>query len=229
MPAVEGYARGRAGVQNVHPALCAGSKARCCHALLDPCSVQAVKRLLKIEKDNDALLVGVLQVADLLKVGEHVVPHPAFGQEACLSRVHHLVEDGSKSAGNRPRRQLVVRVQQRDGPVAGWRLSVCPFPFEEEGDAPLEQRRRQRWAGLAGEGVLEHCCELLANGGPEALVELVRYAIQAWCLAARHAPEGILQLCDRYAAVTIGPFSCCCRLRGKGHVQRLQQLCLGCR
>ncbi len=84
-------------MQNVHPALCAGSRAQCRHALLDPYSVEAVKGLLTNMEDNDPWLLSVLQVADLLHVDEHVVPHPALGQEACLRRVQYLVEDWSKS------------------------------------------------------------------------------------------------------------------------------------
>ncbi|CAL8468456.1 g7996 [Coccomyxa elongata] len=45
---------------------------------------------------------------------------------------------------------------------------VCPLSLVEECDAALEHRWRQCWAGWAGEGILDHRCELLTENGPEA-------------------------------------------------------------
>ena len=46
-----------------------------------------------------------------------------------------MVEQRSQSAGDDTGCELVVRVEQRDGPVAGWLRSVCPLALVEQGDS----------------------------------------------------------------------------------------------
>ena len=100
--------------------------------------VEAVEGLLEVQEEHDARLLRALQVRDLLQVGQHVVPYPAIWQEGCLRGVHDLAEQRAHPAGYGTGCELVVRVEQRDGPVAGWRCAICPLALVEQGDAPLE-------------------------------------------------------------------------------------------
>ena len=43
---------------------------------------------------------------------------------------------------------------------------------------------------------MEHVCKLLAESGPEVLVELVRDAVHAWRFAARQAAEAAEQAAE---------------------------------
>ena len=79
-----------------------------------------------------------------------------------------MVEQRSQSAGDDTGCELVVRVEQRDGPVAGWLRSVCPLALVEQGDLALGHVRWQRGCARL-EGLAEHGGELRAKLIPEAL------------------------------------------------------------
>ncbi len=98
--------------------------------------------------------------------------------------------------------ELVVRVEQRDGPVAGWESSVKAFALVEQRDAALCHVWRQLSWAIWLEGSLEHSGELWAQLLPEALVELVWQAIKAWCLAPRQGAEGLSEVLERNAAIS---------------------------
>ncbi len=102
-------------MQNVHLEI----ETESCHASFYPGSVQAIEGLLKVKEEHDAGLLTLRQVADILKIGKRVVINPAIGKEAGLCGVHNVIHHWPESAGERACGDLVVRVQQRDGPVAG--------------------------------------------------------------------------------------------------------------
>ena len=102
-----------------------------------------------------------------------------------------MVEQRSQSAGDDTGCELVVRVEQRDGPVAGWLRSVCPFALVEQGDSALGHVRWQRGCARL-EGLAEHGGELWAKLIPEALVEThmaIRQSL-ATCHAASPGASG---------------------------------------
>ncbi len=101
MPAIVGDSRCRARVQDVHPALRSWTEADSCHASFHQGSVQAIEGLLKVEEDHDTGLLSLLHVADLFKMGEHVVASPALEKEACLCGVHNMFQHWPVSAGKR--------------------------------------------------------------------------------------------------------------------------------
>ena len=80
--------------------------------------------------------------------------------------------------------ELVVGIEQRDGPVEGWLCSVCPLALIEQGDAALGHVGWQGSWTIRLEGLAEHGCELRAELVPKALVKLIRQAIEARRLAA---------------------------------------------
>ena len=86
-------------------------------------SIQALSRrsevLHEFQEYQDAWLLGGLQVADLLEVGQQGIPSPELGKEAYLGGVHKMVEHLADAGDLRPRCQLGIDVEQRDGPVAG--------------------------------------------------------------------------------------------------------------
>ena len=114
-----------------------------------------------------------------------------------------MVEQRSQSAGDDTGCWLVVRVEQRDGPVAGWLHSVCPPALVEQGDSSLGHVSWQRGCAWL-EGLAEHGGELWAILAPEALVEFIWQAAKAWRLTKRQALERLGELLQANAAV-----ACC--------------------
>ena len=100
-----------------------------------------------------------------------------------------MVEQRPQSAGDDTGCELVVRVEQRDGPVAGWLRSVCPLALVEQGDPALGHVRWQ--SGCARlEGLAEHGGELWAKLAPEARTYLVTLLRRLPC--QRHLRWGAL-------------------------------------
>ncbi len=113
-----------------------------------------------------------------------------------------MVEQRSQSVCQNTGCELVVRVEQRDGPVAGWESSVKAFALVEQRDAAL----CHVWGELSWavwlKGFLEHSGELWPQLFPEALVELVGQAVEAWSFAARQGAEGLGEVLKGDAAVS---------------------------
>jgi hypothetical protein len=69
----------------------------------------------------------------------HLVADPAAGQEASLGGIDDIVEDRSQPGCDGASGQLLVHVEQRDGPVAGWLRSGASITLVQKGNAALEQ------------------------------------------------------------------------------------------
>jgi hypothetical protein len=78
-------------------------------------------------------------VGDLLQVRKYVVADSAAGQEDSLGGIDDIVEDRSQPGCDGASGQLVVRDEQRDGPVAGWLRPGGAFTLLQKGNATLEQ------------------------------------------------------------------------------------------
>ena len=124
-------------MQQLHPALQARPEADGGHAALQPWPVEAVEGLLEVQEEEDARLLRALQVGYLLEVRQHIVADPAVREEGCLRGVDDPAEERAHAAGYGASCELVVRVEQRDGPVAGGRSAVGPPPLVEEGDSAV--------------------------------------------------------------------------------------------
>ena len=136
-----------------------------------------------------------------------------------------MVEQRSQSAGDDTGCELVVRVEQRDGPVAGWLCSVSPLALVEQGDSALGY---VGWQGSCArlEGLAEHGGELWAELVPEALVELIWQAVKAGRLATRQGLERLGEILQADAAIAGCALSLLPLLRRKVQIQCHEELLL---
>jgi len=135
-------------------------------------------------------------------MGQDVVAYSTLWQEGSLCAVDDVVEQRSQSVCQNTGCQLVVRIEQRDGSVAGWESSVKAFPLVEQRDAALcHVRGKLSWAVWL-KGFLEHSGELWPQLFPEALIEFVGQAVKAWSFTARQGAKSLGEVLKGDTAVS---------------------------
>ena len=121
-------------------------------------------------------------------MGKHVVPNPALGKKAGLCGVRNVVQHCPSSAGKRACGELVVRVQQRDGQIAGWGLPVRPLALVQEGVEALGQ-------------------------AAEVAVKIWRLNVGKTCLAVAHERDASGKTRGQIAEIRRGARTCLFRSR----------------
>ena len=101
-----------------YPAQSLGREAHALQALHEPAPIHPIIRLLKIQKQNTARLLLCAAIVYFFQVLQHIIPNPSARQEGCLPRVHHCLCCRRQPLHQHPSHQLVITVQQGDGPVA---------------------------------------------------------------------------------------------------------------
>jgi len=134
-------------------------------------------------------------------MGQDVVAYPTLWQEGSLCAVYDVVEQRSQSVCHNTGCQLVVRIEQRDGSVAGWESSVKAFTLVEQRDAALCHVRGELFWAVWLKGFLEQSGEFWPQLFPKALKELVGQAVEAPNLAARQGAKGLGEVLKGDAAV----------------------------
>jgi hypothetical protein len=78
-------------------------------------------------------------LGELLQVRKHIVADPAAKQEASLGGIDDIVEDRSQPGCDGASGHLLVRLEQRDGPVAGWLRPGASFTLVQNDNATFKQ------------------------------------------------------------------------------------------
>ena len=113
--AIEGDLRSGASQQQLHPQHCATGKPHGPHHLEYPWPQHAIIRSHEVQVQDTGLLARLLQPVTGLHMVQDVICNVSAWQEGSLGSVNYGQQGVSHAAGNHPREDAVVTVQQGDG------------------------------------------------------------------------------------------------------------------
>jgi hypothetical protein len=168
--------------EHLDPTLHARTEAKVLEATAKPASVRAIVSLLEVKEHHAALTrgssVGALQPVHLLQVVKDVVADVTAGDEGRLGGREDVVDGAAQARSKDPRSELVVTVQQGDGPVAVTLGARFAAPLVDAGDEAQALRGGERCSAVdVLEGLLEGGKQQRGDGGGKRSIELVRQAI----------------------------------------------------